>query len=75
MDEFLRKITLLDHFTIELDVERHVFVDRLANCRPGLYWSYFFSFEGFVPAGRSTMEKLLTMDLKLGNEKGCSIQI
>jgi hypothetical protein len=43
MDEFLRKITLLDHFTIELDVERHVFVDRLASIvDPGCTGVIFF---------------------------------
>jgi hypothetical protein len=48
MDEFLRKIKLLDHFKVELEIERHLFVDRLMSVvDPGDTGILFASFEGF----------------------------
>jgi hypothetical protein len=47
MDEFLKKIKLKDHFTVELEVERHLFVDRLMSVvDPGDTGTLFSAFEG-----------------------------
>ena len=48
MDEFLKRLKLLDHFTVELEIERHLFVDRLMSVvDPGDTGTLFASFEGF----------------------------
>jgi hypothetical protein len=48
MNEFLRKLKLIDHFTVELEVERYFFVDRLMSVvDPGDTGTLFSSFEGF----------------------------
>jgi len=48
MTEFLRRIKLLDDFTVELEVERHVFVDRLMSIvDPGGTGTVLTSFEVF----------------------------
>jgi hypothetical protein len=52
MDEFLRKIELLDNFTVELEVDRNVFVDRLMSIvDPGSTETIFTLFEGFGSNG------------------------
>ena len=48
MNEFLKKLKLIDHFTVELEVERYLFVDRLMSVvDPGDTGTLFSSFEGF----------------------------
>ncbi|HMG88996.1 MAG TPA: hypothetical protein VK589_03015 [Chryseolinea sp.] len=48
MNEFLRRIKLIDDFSVELEVERNVFVDRLMSIvDPGGTGTIFTSFEGF----------------------------
>ena len=47
MNEFLKKLKLIDHFTVELEVERYFFVDRLMSVvDPGDTGTLFSSFEG-----------------------------
>ena len=47
MDEFLRKIKLKDNFTVELEVDRYLFVDRLMSVvDPGDTGTLFSAFEG-----------------------------
>jgi hypothetical protein len=48
MNEFLKKLKLIDHFTVELEVERYFFVDRLMSVVDrGDTGTLFSSFEGF----------------------------
>ncbi len=48
MNEFLKKLKLIDRFTVELEVERYFFVDRLTSVvDPGDTGTLFSSFEGF----------------------------
>ena len=59
MNEFLKKLKLIDHFTVELEVERHLFVDRLMSVvDPGGTGTLFSAFEGLSSSNKEYKGKV-----------------
>ena len=70
MDEFLRKIKLKDSFTVELEVDRYQYVDRLMSVvDPGDTGTLFSAFEGFSSSKREYKGKVNDQGFEIRRRK------